>query len=66
MKTFTAQNGREVSEVVTDSGVTGQMDTSIPVAALEGWRAHLLQRMENDAHVQHAEDISEIERLSRT
>lgn len=66
MKTFTAPNNREVSEVRTTSGVTGWMDTSIPAEALKGWREHLLQRMASDAYAQHAEDISEIERLSRT
>lgn len=65
MKTFTAPNGREVSETVTDSGVTGVMDTSIPEAALKGWRQQLLRRMVSSALAQHAEDIGEIERLSQ-
>lgn len=66
MKTFTAPNGRKVSETITDSGVTGQMDTSIPTEALRGWREQLLRRMATDAHVQHAEEIAEIERLRET
>lgn len=63
MKTFTAQNGRQVCETITDSGVTGRMDTSIPTEALRGWRNQLLRRMATDAYVQHTEEIAEIERL---
>jgi hypothetical protein len=32
---FTAANGREVIKVVTDSGVTGYIDASIPLGAIE-------------------------------
>ena len=42
MEKFTAQNGREVAKVVTPSGVTGYVDTSIPLGALEGMRDALL------------------------
>lgn len=63
MKTFTAPNGREVSETITDSGVTGVMDTTIPEAALQGWREQLLRRMTSDTHAQHTEEIAEIDRL---
>lgn len=66
MKTFTAPNNREVSEVLTTSGVTGWMDTAITTETLKGWREHLLQRMASNAQAQHAEDIREIERLGRT
>jgi len=61
MKTFSAPNGREVSETVTASGVTGFMDTSIPKEALEGWRAQLLRRMTNDTET----ELAELQRLSR-
>lgn len=66
MKTFTAPNGRQVSETVTDSGVTGWTDASIPTEALRGWREQLLRRMASDAQVQHAEEIAEIEQLRKT
>jgi hypothetical protein len=43
MKTtrFTAANGFEVLEVVTDSGVTGYIDASIPPEAIEAWYQRL-------------------------
>jgi hypothetical protein len=43
MKTtrFTAANGREAIKVVTDSGVTGYRDASIPPEAIEAWRRRL-------------------------
>lgn len=63
MKTFTAENGRQICETITESGVTGQMDMSIPTEALRGWREQLLRRMATDAHVRHAEEITDIERL---
>ncbi|WP_112184565.1 hypothetical protein [Ralstonia sp. GX3-BWBA] len=66
MKTFTAPNGREVSETVTNSGVTGVMDTTIPGAALKGWRQQLLRRMASDADAQHTEEVVEIDRLRKT
>ncbi|GAQ26563.1 hypothetical protein K6V18_23805 [Ralstonia insidiosa] len=66
MKTFSAPNGREVSETVTDSGVTGVMDTTIPQPALKGWREQLLRRMASDAHARHIEEIAAIDRLRET
>lgn len=63
MKTLTTPHGRQVSETITDSGVTGWMDTSIPQDALRGWREQLLRRMAADIHAQHAEEMIEIERL---
>ncbi len=65
MKTFNAPNGREVCETVTDSGVTGIMDMSIPKKALAAWREQLLRRMAVDASNRHAEDLAEIERLKQ-
>ncbi|MGF7135860.1 hypothetical protein P3T40_007372 [Paraburkholderia sp. EB58] len=38
---FTAANGREVVKVVTDSGVTGYIDASIPPEAIEAWYRRL-------------------------
>ena len=38
---FTAANGREVIKVVTDSGVTGYIDASIPPEAIEAWYRRL-------------------------
>lgn len=64
MKTFTAPNGREVSETVTDSGVTAVIDTSIPEAALKGWREHLLRRMASNVYAQNIGGIDEIKGLS--
>lgn len=64
MKTFIASNGREVSETVTESGVTGFIDTSIPTAALEGWRAQLLGRLAYAVREQQADALAEIARLN--
>lgn len=66
MKTFTASNGRQVCETVTDSGVTGRMDTSIPAEALLGWREQLLRRMGADAQARLTKELAEIERLRET
>jgi len=38
---FTAANGCEVIKVVTDSGVTGYIDASIPPEAIEAWYRRL-------------------------
>jgi hypothetical protein len=38
---FTAANGCEVIKVVTDSGVTGYIDASIPREAIEAWLRRL-------------------------
>ena len=38
---FTAANGREVIKVVTDLGVTGYIDASIPLGAIEAWHRSL-------------------------
>lgn len=65
MKTFATPNGRQVSEIITDSGVTGVIDTSIPTAALNGWREQLLRRMASNARAQGVEDIDELTRLNR-
>ncbi|MEA3102724.1 MAG: hypothetical protein QOF74_6964 [Caballeronia mineralivorans] len=55
MKTFIAQNGRQVAEITTDSGVKGPIDTSIDPETLHGWRRQLLQRL--DAHVAERHDL---------
>ncbi|HEY8094776.1 MAG TPA: hypothetical protein VIE65_01585 [Methylobacter sp.] len=41
MKTITAPNGREIAIFTTPSGVTGYIDTSIPMEAIQGLRAKL-------------------------
>lgn len=38
---FTAANGCEVIKVVTDSGVTGYIDASIPLGAIEALRRRM-------------------------
>jgi hypothetical protein len=38
---FTAANGCEVIKVVTDLGVTGYIDASIPPGAIEAWHRRL-------------------------
>jgi hypothetical protein len=38
---FTAENGREVVKIVTDSGATGYIDTSIPLEVIEAWRRRI-------------------------
>ncbi|CAN7744688.1 hypothetical protein LJR267_010482 [Paraburkholderia hospita] len=38
---FTTINGQNVIMVVTDSGVTGYVDATIPLEALEAWRRRL-------------------------
>jgi hypothetical protein len=38
---FTATNGCEVIKVVTDSGVTGYIDASVPPEAIEAWYRRL-------------------------
>jgi hypothetical protein len=38
---FTAANGCEVFKVVTDSGVTGYIDASIPLGAITAWHRRL-------------------------
>jgi hypothetical protein len=38
---FTAANGCEVIKVVTDLGVTGYIDASIPLEAIEAWHRRL-------------------------
>lgn len=40
-KRFIAANGREVIKVVTASGVTGYIDASIPIDAIEAWHRRL-------------------------
>lgn len=38
---FTAGNGREVVRIVTDSGATGYIDSSIPPEVIEAWQRRL-------------------------
>jgi len=38
---FIAANGREAIEIVTDSGVSGYVDASIPLDAIAAWRRRL-------------------------
>ncbi|SDH55752.1 hypothetical protein SAMN04487926_105287 [Paraburkholderia steynii] len=38
---FTAQNGREVLKIVTDSGRTGYIDSSIPIEVIEAWHRRI-------------------------
>ena len=47
MKIFTAQNGEKVAKFVTPSGVTGYVDTSIPMEALEGLKKKLAKKIAN-------------------
>lgn len=47
MKKFIAQNGQEVAKFVTPSGVTGYVDTSIPMEALVGLRDKLATKIAN-------------------
>jgi len=46
MEKFIATNGREVAKIVTTSGVTGYIDTSIPREALEGMCDLLLRDLD--------------------
>lgn len=63
MKTFIAQNGREVAEIELPLGGTGYIDTSIPHAVLEGclkpMKHKLISRLDPNDPAEHAE----IERL---
>lgn len=45
MKTFIAQNGKEVAKLVTPSGVTVYVDTSIPLEAMEGLKQKLSKKI---------------------
>lgn len=45
MKTFIAQNKKEVVKFVTSSGVTCYVDTSIPTEALEGLKQKLAKKI---------------------
>lgn len=38
---FKYANGREVIELVTDSGITGYVDANIPFEVMEGWHRQL-------------------------
>lgn len=38
---FTAQNGREVVKIVTDSGTTGYIDSSIPLEVIDAWHRRI-------------------------
>lgn len=38
---FTAENGREVVKIVTDSGTTGYIDTSIPPEVMKAWHRRI-------------------------
>ncbi|KAF7964132.1 hypothetical protein AWV80_41760 [Cupriavidus sp. UYMU48A] len=43
MEKFIAANGREVLKTVTESGVTGVMDLSIPAKVIPAWRKQLAE-----------------------
>ncbi|PNE59900.1 hypothetical protein A8H39_01775 [Paraburkholderia fungorum] len=43
MEKFIAANGREVLKTVTDSGVTGYMDASIPAEVIPAWREQIAE-----------------------
>jgi hypothetical protein len=60
MKTFIAQNGRQVAEITTDAGVKGLIDTSIEPETLLGRHRQLLQRLV--AHVAERHDLETAER----
>jgi hypothetical protein len=62
MKTFTAPNRRKVCMTVTDSGVTGIIDSTIPMSVLKGWREQLLERLSSAIQESAADALAQIER----
>lgn len=42
---FTTINGQKVIRIITDSSVTGYVDTAIPLEALEAWRRRLIAEL---------------------
>lgn len=43
MEKFIAANGREVLKTVTESGVTGYLDSSIPAEVIPAWRKQIAE-----------------------
>lgn len=57
MEKFIAANGREVLKTVTESGVTGYMDLSIPAEVLPAWRRQIAEsRARNRRELAHVLD----------
>lgn len=63
MKTFIAQNGREVAKIELPSGGTGYIDTSIPPEALAGWTVQLKNKLISLLDPNDPADRAELERL---
>lgn len=58
MKVFIAQNGQEVAKFVTATGITGYVDTSIPLEALEGLKKKLEAKIaSHQVQPQHEPDL---------
>jgi hypothetical protein len=63
MDTFTAPNGCEVAQVVTENGVTVYVDTSIPKDGMKGLRASLKRHLISLLDPSIPEEKAELERL---
>jgi Ribonuclease G/E len=45
MKTFTVPNGCDITEIVTDNGVTVYVAASIPAEVMQAWHKRLERRL---------------------